>query len=270
MSEIEQIVVQELEGVANDGTALLAIIGLERVLGRRTFRIGAGDLDKAAGLSRVLVRRFKGLLGEEGFKPIHLNLTDKTFFELRDLVVDGFGEARLAETLTAIADEDFKLVFGTAVNTALDYLKTRIPASPVRTKQTNPSEFLVAGFMRAWRTISNPMTVVDDLEMGCLSSDQIRILKTVYPGLYELFANTLMAVVVEKSANPNYEIEYKKLKQISVLLQQSLVPESLQGILAQSFTASDKPESAGKSSSVAPDLSRQVQTQSQKLEFQIK
>jgi len=173
--------------------------------------------------------------------------------------VEGMDDAKLARVVGTVVDEELQVNLGLAINVALDFLNSRIPPALVRSK---PSDFLAASFTRAWRTISNPLTIVDDLEMGCLSTDQIRILKAVYPSLYELFAASLMSVIVDED-NPEKPMEYRKLKQISVLLGQPLVPENLKGILSKSFDSkTEEPASKG-----TPDFASQMQTQSQKTEL---
>jgi len=263
---IEQTVRTELETAAGDGSALLAVVGLERILGK-ALRLSAGDIKRAGGLAQTIAKRCAAFLDADKFLTVKLNMPSQSFAELRDLVV-GMSEDQLATQVAAIADEDLKTSFAASVHVALGVLQQRVPKTPARYRDERPSEFHAAGFLRAWRTISDPLTVIGDLEMGCLSVDQVRTVQTVYPVLYTLMTNAMLAAVIDKSTDPAYITPYPKLKQIAVLLQQPLVGEDLAGLLSKAFdhADADKPEPDGQ----VPDVGSASATSLQKTEFDIK
>lgn len=261
---VEENVQTNLEEAVANGSALLAVIGLERAIGSK-LKINKKDINAAVSLGEAVAKRLVAFIAQDGFDKIKLNLNDRPFIELRNLLVDNFNEALLADQLEAIADADLALSFSLVLNDAVTFLQSRIPQLPARHANLKPSDFRVASFMRAWRTISDPMTVIGDLEMGCLSNDQVKVMKQIYPALYELMANAMVTAVSQKMVDPDYIVAYPKLKQISVLLQQPLVAEDLKGVLAAAFKSPDANVAPGGGGAMDPMAS--VATQNQKLEF---
>jgi hypothetical protein len=263
--DIADLVLGEVDAAADDGSALLAVVSLERVLGRQ-LKIGLRDVDAAVALGKTVSKRCVAFLDSPEFAKLDLNLTKRSFFELRDMIAEGLDSNKLAEQLAVIADDDLKVSFGAVVNDALTFLRNRLPAAPARSRNDAPGDFKIAAFTRAWRTLSDPLTVLSDLEQGCLSVDQVRTLVAVYPRLHTLMANAMTAAVMERAVDPEYVVPYRKLKQISVLLQQPLVPEDLKGILAQSF-ASPEADVDLSAAAAGGNMSTQSASQNQKLEF---
>ena len=262
-----------------DGTALLATLGLDWFLakGSRARSIKERDLRAASTLQNNLKARFRAFLDTPTFsKPAKGQLvTDKELAEVRDEVV-AFASATdlMAARLSYISDPTYRLVVGDAVNRAVAVLRDRIPPAPRRGDTAKTGDFKSASFMRAYRTLSQPLSLVDDMEVGYLCRDQVDTLAEVFPALYEDMATALLESVIEREAELGAQdgtiIPYKKLKQIAVMLRQPLVSEDLKGLLAQNYSQTEQEQSAspGKSTGGQLDVNPgQSLTQLQKREF---
>ncbi len=259
---MDELLDSDLIAAAEDGSALLAFVGLSRVVGPRSLRLSAGDVRRAGGLAVSVARRMSAFLEARSFAKTDFSTPD--FATVRDMVL-GF-EERLPVALAAIAAADLQANVGASVTACMTLLRSRMPKVPNR-PDARPSDFASASFLRAWRTLDNPMTVVDDLDAGCLCRDQIDVLKSCLPAVYELLANAAMAAVVDRVARePSFVVPYPRLKQLAVLLQQPLVPPDLRTLLEQTFSA---PETQQEQSSGSPatDLGAQSLTALQKREF---
>lgn len=258
----DQILDTDLIAAAEDGSALLAVVGLARVVGPRRLRVTTGDVRRAGALATSAARRMSSFLEEKRFsKP---DLSTQGFAEVRDLVL-GF-EERLPVALGAVSDAELQASLGASVTSCMTLLRSRMPKVPNR-PDARPSDFASAAFLRAWRTLDNPMTVLDDLDAGCLCRDQVDVLKACLPAVYELFANAAMAAVVDRVARePSFVVPYPRLKQLALLLQQPLVPPDLKTLLEQTFSAPE-PSQEANTGGPAPDLGEMTLTKLQKREI---
>jgi len=235
-----EILDSDLLNISEDGTGLLVALGLERVLSGR-LQVSRSDVRRAAGLADSVAKRLSAYLNATTFaKP---DFTSPDFSSLRDLAVGW--EAKLPGALASIADVDLQANLGAAVSISMQAVAERMPKVPNR-PDARPSDFASAAFLRAWRTLNSPLTVVDDLEAGCLCRDQVETLQSAMPSVYELFATGAMAAVIEKVAQePSFVVPYPRLKQLTVLLRKQLVPPDLKALLEQTFSAPEPSQAGG-------------------------
>ncbi len=226
-----------------NGEALLAITGFDPVLKKGPVKISQLNMKRAANLSSQVYRMCKEFLTEKEFMKGSLDLPKIDFLEMLDAINATVDENWLADKISEVPEwlqPDYALVLGQA----FEHLRQAIPVLPVSitSRQTRPSDFQLSRFNRAYRTISNPMSVMDDLLKGFLSRSQVDTLITVYPELYSLIKDNLMLVATELTAkNKDYQVPYNKLKQISVLLLSSVVPPDLQTVLQANFIKQEEP-----------------------------
>lgn len=226
---------ENLLKAVSDGSALVATIGLDRLLNDKVLLVKKSDINKASKLQESLSDRLSEFLDSDKFEKIKLGFDRNQFIPKRDLVVN-FNVDILAENLTNIEDEDLKSSVSLLIVDIVSLLNSKIPVVVSRYKDSFPSDYKVSEFIRAYNTLSNPISIVDDLEMGCLSSTQVELVKNIYPSLYELIKSVLLEQVIDKVSESDYVIPYNKLKQISILLQQSVVSEDLKKLLGSNFT----------------------------------
>lgn len=253
----------------DSGESLAAIIGLRKLLDPKPLTLYKYIVDKAATLDKAISSRIKVFLDEPKFKKVDLGFDKLDYVATRDLVTAELTADILASNLESIESEELSLALTSVILKAHSYIRDRIPKSTVRFKVDKPSDFQAADFLRTWKVVSEPLSVLDDLEMGCLASSQVATLKAVYPKLYELMVSSTMDMIADKIAeDPEYLVPYPKLKQVAVLLDQKLVPEDLQGLLQNNFKSGEKEESS-KTSSQAPDIAKATATNIQKLDYNL-
>jgi len=74
---------------------------------------------------------------------------------------------------------------------ALNYLASQIPAAAEKPSPLQPgkkipvSEYEMAKFARVYAAVDNPLTVLDDLERGKVTFEQVDALKAAWPEVYE-------------------------------------------------------------------------------------
>jgi len=264
--DVKEALLSDIDPLAfasmDDSSALLAVVGLPAIMKKGSLNVSASVLKKATHLPMEVSRRMLGFLKEPDFKKIALNLPKVDLNDIRDEVTRQIDSEWLAEKLETLDEED-KLAFGQMVSKAYAYLLSKIPPLPTSFRPTRPSDFVSATFMRRYRTISDPMTVVADMEMGCLSVEQVKTLAEVYPNIYEMMKTALLSAATEVMSDPDYVIPYKKLKMVAILTLQPMVGASLQEVLQSGFQAPEE----GESPPPGPTKPSESLTQSQRVEF---
>lgn len=231
-------------------------------LGKTPIKITKAAISSIAGIEKQLQARFHDFLNTPKFKKVDLNFSKVSFDDAQSAVSRVLDVEQLGSILPEMENEMLASSISDIIVRLQSRLQQVLPRKPVRAN-FQPSDFIAADFLRQFRTINNPMTVVDDLEMGCLSNSQVLVLMEVYPSLYNLVNATFIESVVEMTtSNPEFAINYPKLKQSAILLQNPLASEDLQSLLQSNFQDETEKQPAGKDIEVA---SAQL-TQSQKME----
>jgi hypothetical protein len=246
---------------------IIAHLTLERLLLGKV-RLTRSAIDSVARLNSKLKKQFEEFIDTDSFKKPDLK-PKNTFSEARERVVAEFGVEELAGSLGILENVSLALDVGERVVRAAEYMKTRLPRLPVRSRPQEPSDFIASEFMRVWRTVSEPLSVVDDVLAGCLSHRQVATLKEVYPDLYQMISDAAVEAVADKlSKEPEFILPYPKLKQLSVLLEQKLVQEDLKSVLQASFVGEKATKDETKPGT-APDIANSTATSVQKLDFDL-
>lgn len=140
--------------------------------------------------------------------------------------------------LSQAAPETAQSVRNTTVN-AIDFLETKLPKNPspetsfdLLRRRWQPSSMEIAKFERYAEAVFNPTSVLDDLESGAMTREQVEALRAVYPELYK----EIQSQVMETLPKLEKEISYDKRLQLGILLDiptdQSLIPEHIAGLQA--------------------------------------
>lgn len=99
----------------------------------------------------------------------------------------------------------------------LNFLLSKIPPTETATMFNQgfrfPSDLDMAEFNRYARAVNNPLTIIEDLKHGQLTSEAVEVLQNVYPSLYSQIRDQVVDLVHE---NPN--MSYQDRLQISTLL----------------------------------------------------
>ena len=275
VSKIEQMkesIPQQALAPLIDGTSLLSVVGLKAILSDKHIAITESQLKQAGKLSDKVLKLCKEFLSESEFKAINLHLKPLNFIEVQKAITQSIDIEWLSKKLEGFPSDETKLSFAQALGPAVQYLRQQSPVLPISitSKSIKPADFVVARFNRVYRTIDDPLTILTDMQMGCLSRSQVETLSVVYPSLYELYKSGLQAAAIELTAkDPNYQVSYDKLKQISVLLLSSMVPPDLQTLLQNNFVTRSEdpnnPENMQQSGSV-PDVAKLTETKQQRID----
>ena len=125
---------------------------------------------------------------------------------------------------------------------ALMFLDRKMPRS--MSKQLNVNPFLrktfpssdqeIYKFKKYLHAVQNPMSIVDDLERGALSTEAVEVMQFVYPELYSEVQSQVFNQL-EKTGDKN-EVEYPQRLQLGILMgmptDMALLPQAIKGLQA--------------------------------------
>ena len=204
-----------LEPARLDGSYLLAVCKLDALL-RGKSPIGIATVRRAVALPKEIARKCEKFIADENFERIDLQMPEVDIKEMAALLFEEITPEWLAEKLGDVSDIE-KDSFALSLGNALAFLQERIPKIPA-SKKTKLSELKSASFVRLFRVVSEPLSVLDDMLMGCLCRTQVETLLAVYPVLHEAMSfGMTMAATDALAKDSEYTLPWAKLKQLSVL-----------------------------------------------------
>ena len=270
INKIQTSTIGEAFRAEESSEALLAITGVKGALmSEKPIKVTAAILDRAYKLQKEIAKQCHSFIENKGFEKINLNLENQDFIEMQDAIFELKDHYWLAKRIENIP-VDISETYSVLLVKVLDGLQSIVPRLPISisARKTRVNDFEVSRFNRSFRTIDNPMSVLDDLEQGCLSRQQVTTLIAFYPKLYELIKTSMIATATEVTmADPEFQLPYNKLKQLSVLMLSNTVPADLQALLQANFVKEDEEAAAQKKpSSSTMNLSQRTQTASQRVE----
>lgn len=189
---------------ALDKEALFAAIGLGPILAARPT-LHKYQIRKAADLPKELRRRVLAFIASDAFKEakdVPEFDYDATLETVANAQREG-GAAHLddkqSQALLAVAP-DMADDFAVQANRILAWANPLMPRETrpavIGTRPDQPDPTTMADFRRVWQVALDPMSVVDDLEDGSLSDEQVGALAILYPAYY----GELRAAVTEEMA----------------------------------------------------------------------
>lgn len=246
LQNVESTTFDQAAEVNISGEGLLAVTGVRSALEKQAVKVSEATLSKAISLNKVIGKKCKEFLLTPEFNKIDLNLEPIDFLELQEKIIQSYDANWLSKVIEQVPN-DLKTDYSLALSNALQILKQLTPRLPVSitAAKSRPNDFEQSRFNRAFRTVNNPLSVLDDLEMGCLSRGQVATLISAYPQLYKLINETLTATgILITSKQPEFQLPYPKLKQLSVLMLSNTVPPDLQALLQENFTKQQQQQPA--------------------------
>jgi hypothetical protein len=260
--EIAEGIEPILEGAQADGSYLLAVCRLDELLSGKN-PVSQATVRRAVAMPNEIARKCEEFISSEKFEPLDLKIPVVDLKEMSTLLFEEIGPEWLAEKIGDVSEID-RDSFAMALGNALAFLQQRLPKMPIGRKSPL-STIESASFVRAFRTVAEPMSVLNDMLMGVLSRSQVQVLIAVYPAIHQAMSFGISMAATEALAkDPGYTVPWPKLKQISVLNLSTTVPQDLAGVLQSNFAALNanvNPET-GQSVDVATGMS----TNAQKLE----
>lgn len=244
---------EEAAPVANtalDREALFTAVGLGPILAAKPT-LHKYQARRAAKLPDELRRRVLAFVASDAFKP-GVDVPDFDYGETLRLVSDRELDAKQAQALkVAISDPDLAMDMGVDVARILAWANPLLPRDTrpavIGTRQADPDAHTTADFRRVWQVALDPMVVLDDLEDGSLSEDQVGALMVVYPEIYKELrqAVTDQMAVMEARKGAKWEPHPQKAALLSMIMQTATTDPDLaatvQGVYAQEEQAQAAP-----------------------------
>lgn len=266
--KIQDVTLDQALDVYEQSEALLALTGVEDALMLdRPIKVTDALIARSYKLHKDITKQCYQFIEQPTFDKINLNLQDVNFIEMQEKMF----EAKDADWITKkVQDIPQDLVSGYSVLLVrlLDQLLALVPRLPVSisSDKRRPNDFAVAKFQTAFRTINDPMTILSDLQQGCLSRGQVSTVIVAYPKLYELMKSSLIAAAVEvQNKDPEHVLPYSKLKQLSVFMLMNTVPPDLQAFLQGNFKKADEDEARQAQNDKQINFAKQAETKTQRI-----
>lgn len=204
-----------------DLESLFAAVGLGPILAARPT-LHKYQLQQAAGLPAEIRRRVLRFVASDAFKP-GKDVPDFDYDETLGLISQGAKFQGLspaqAQALNAVAP-DMAIDMGAFANKILAWANPLLPRETrpavIGARPEDPAPSSLADFRRLWQVALDPMIVLDDMEDGSLSEDQVIALSLLYPGIY---AEMKQAVVDEMAVMEARRKGWEPAPQKAALLQ---------------------------------------------------
>lgn len=220
---------------------MFAALGLRRILDG-TAKLWKHSLQDAAALPAKLRARVLKFMATDKFR----DAVDMPDFDYQALL-KRFGEGQTAEQaqalLKAVPDEELATDMAARANTMLGWADQQLPRPTTDAQfgagEVDPDPGALADFRRVWQVACDPMTVLDDLEDGSLSPDQVAALVTLYPAIYaELrLAVTDALATMRARRGPKWEPVTRKAQLLGVLMQQDATDPEMAAEVQQMYAA---------------------------------
>jgi len=169
-----------------DEEALFAAIGLLPIL-RAKPTVHKYQLEAAASVPKAIRRRMAHFLASDEFAEAK-ELPEFDYDETLKLVSGGQTPEQTAALMKALPEPEI----ASDLLVKADRLQTWANGIIPRPEQggfmnlhvEDPPESEIADFRRVWAVACDPMAILDDLEDGSLSEDQVAAMQLLYPATY--------------------------------------------------------------------------------------
>lgn len=169
-----------------DEEAIFASIGLLPIL-RAKPTTHKYQWEKAAGLPKTIRRRLAHFLGSDEWAEAH-DMPEFDYPETLALVSGKQTPEQVAALHVAVPEPEIAADLLLRADRMQTWAKTIIPRPEhggfmgLHVEDPDPSE--LGDFRRVWAVACDPLTVLDDLEDGSLSEDQVAAMQLLYPATY--------------------------------------------------------------------------------------
>jgi hypothetical protein len=144
------------------------------------------------------------------------------------------------------------------------YLSDHLPRAtkintPFKQVKWTPSDLELSKFERRVNAIQNPLSVIDDLIDGTLSTESVDAVKTVYPKLFENIQGRVMQYFMDNPQTVSYNNRIKLSLLLDMPLDDDLRPENIRAFQAN-FAEIDEAAAAQQGNGTKPFKVPDVQT----------
>jgi hypothetical protein len=128
---------------------------------------------------------------------------------------------------------------------AAEFLHKKLPKSTVDVdlfrKEYMPSSIELAKFERYLAAVDSPLTVLDDLESGTITREQVEAIREVYPDLYERIRIQAMNEIEQGQGPKTYNDKIQLGILLNIPSDSSLLPKNI-AALQSSFAPQNEQE----------------------------
>ena len=251
------------------GEALLAVVGLDKVLSGDPIRVTQEMRREAAALPGRMRKEMRAFLaGPDSFEQFRLPEPVSYKQALARLVAPPDDERRIQQ-LAAMGSGDEMLALHEAADRALAVLRPYVPIYYRQTatgpKTETPPDTAVARLRRALTVVNDPMRVLANMQAGTLLREEQQVLAGVYPLTYQDTAESvpvsLSALVAEKAS---FELPWRRDRLLRIFLGAETVTPELAARLHLSFVQ-DRQRSQAPATGKAPDIAKATQTTTERV-----
>lgn len=202
----------------------LAILGLQRVLGKTKFKVLKQDITAALKLKDDMSKMLDDFLkGEETSRPEPLKLEDIEW--IKDAAQTQNAATRLQEILPVLQDAGIDVSVGMMVVNLIEYMRVQMPGDELSEgviASRIPKSSISGDFRLLWaaRLVDDPLHLITLMQRRQLTKTDTRVMLTVYPALYEELVDMLIEKILE---HPERPLNRKIKSTMAVLLEMPVI-----------------------------------------------
>jgi hypothetical protein len=231
-----------------DEEALFAAIGLLPIL-RAKPTVHKYQFEAAAAAPKTIRKRMAAFLGADEFAEAK-DLPDFDYDEVSKLVSSGQTPEQTAAMMKALSEPEI----ASDLLVKADRLQTWAKGILPRPEQSgfmnlhveDIPESELADFRRVWAVACDPMTILDDLEDGSLSEDQVAAMQLLYPATYAEMSQSVVDAGAQLAARrgKDWQPSPTKLALLGILRGQATVDVSIAADVQAMFAQQEAREQA--------------------------
>jgi hypothetical protein len=226
---------------ALDQEALFAAIGLGKILAARPT-LHKYQWRKAADLPKEIRRRILRFIASDAFTEAN-DVPDFDYDEALGFVAQPGHQLTPEQAnalLAALPDPDMALDLGVQAVRILTWADGIMPRDaqpgPIGARAAEPDPSATADFRRVWHVALDPLFVLDELDDGSLSDDQVAALALIYPQIYQEIRQAIVdGVATMEARRKGWEPAPQKAALLSMLRQEQQIDPELAAQVQQVY-----------------------------------
>jgi hypothetical protein len=235
---------------------LLIVTGPMRLLLPDPKPIDPADIDKTLEVEPEIQRAITAFVNADKAKPQGDEPVEHDYFGTLAMVSADVPLERSLQ-VTQLLQPPLGAEYVMKFKPVHAFLRATLPKLAVTTltgiQKVEPSALELSPFWRAWETIEDPRVLLRDLQEHILVSDQVEVLKQLFPEVYGLMTKAMLAALAErKTKEPDWEPTLQQGQQAETLLQISRLSPELAAELQQLATGAERAQQAEDAAPAGP------------------
>lgn len=155
-------------------------------------------------------------------------------FVLREVDIKAVSKILISENELVYQDQQEQELWSYASVKVIPKLQEMLPPYFSKKIKYKKDMLVEQEWATYYHTLNNPLSIMEDLLSGVLTTKQVLLLKEVFPAIYDVYNTACVSALLEVTdAEGENDIVYKKRKQIGILLQQPELPFNLFELIQQ-------------------------------------